>query len=133
MNGSDATSRLPEPDAHERARSDRLVDRLRAAIGAGDDWMPFDAYMNEVLYAPGLGYYAAGTAKIGDSSTGGDFVTAPEISPLFARALATQVAEIFGTTPKRILEFGAGTGVGAGAPRSGTLLRPAITSRSREG
>ena len=67
--------------------------------------------MQLVLYAPQLGYYAAGARKFGDSASGGDFVTAPEISPLFAQALAHQVAQLFEQVPARIVEFGAGSGV----------------------
>ncbi len=67
--------------------------------------------MQLALYAPRLGYYAAGARKFGDSASGGDFVTAPEISPLFAQALAHQVAQLFEQVPARIVEFGAGSGV----------------------
>lgn len=67
--------------------------------------------MDRVLYAPGLGYYAAGARKFGDAATGGDFVTGPEISPLFAQALAAQIEQIFGQVRHRLLEFGAGSGV----------------------
>jgi len=83
-------------------------------ITAASAWIGFDRYMDLALYAPGLGYYTAGARKIGDSFAGGDFVTAPEISPLFARALAAQVAQVLMLVatdqPRRILEFGAGTG-----------------------
>ena len=68
---------------------------------------PFDEYMQMALYEPGLGYYDAGARKFGP---GGDFTTAPEISPLFARALAAQLAQAFGTLAANVLEFGAGTG-----------------------
>jgi len=101
---------LPEPAPDERAVSERLrariVDDLRAQAG----WIGFDDYMRQVLYTPGLGYYSAGSHKLGHAASGGDFVTAPEISPLFAQALAAQVAQVFGQVPARILEFGAGSG-----------------------
>lgn len=84
---------------------------MRRDIEAHGGWIPFDRYMELVLYAPGLGYYAAGARKFGDSTTGGDFVTGPEISPLFAQALAAQVEEVFRQVPPRLLEFGAGSGV----------------------
>ena len=60
--------------------------------------MPFADYMQHVLYAPGLGYYAAGARKLGPS---GDFVTAPEMTPLFGQALATPVAAIHQATGTR--------------------------------
>ena len=59
------------------------------------------------LYAPGLGYYQAGSAKLGSA---GDFVTAPELTPLFARALARQVAQFGAAGIDDILELGAGSG-----------------------
>ena len=105
-----ARSTLPPPTAGQAAHSERLRAHIAAEIGAAGGWMPFDRYMHLVLYAPGLGYYAAGATKFGDAPAGGDFVTAPEISPLFAQSLATQIAEIFKQGPPHILEFGAGSG-----------------------
>ena len=75
--------------------------------------MPFDRWMDEALYAPGLGYYAAGSAKLaeGGRRPSGDFVTAPELTPLFAQTLARQVAEVLEACGGlEVLEFGAGTG-----------------------
>lgn len=69
--------------------------------------MGFDRYMELALYEPGLGYYAGGSTKFGGS---GDFVTAPEISSLFGRALARQLAEVIAATRGDILELGPGTG-----------------------
>jgi SAM-dependent MidA family methyltransferase len=106
-----ARSALPPPDADAAEHSRRVAAHLAQSIAAAGGWIPFDRYMELALYAPGLGYYAAGARKFGDSATGGDFVTAPEISPLFARALAAQVAELFEQVPPRIVEFGAGSGV----------------------
>lgn len=102
--------RLPQPPPEALATSERLAARIRAQIEASGGWIPFDRYMEAVLYAPGLGYYAAGARKLGEAAAGGDFVTAPEISVLFARALAAQVAQIFEHCAPRVLEFGAGTG-----------------------
>lgn len=88
-----------------------LLQQILQAIEAADDALPFDAFMELVLYAPGHGYYTAGAEKLGAA---GDFVTAPEISPLFARCLAAQVAEVFDHLPPGpadILEFGAGSGI----------------------
>ena len=102
---------LPEPDpvaADHAARLRSVIDREIVAAGG---WLPFDRYMELALYTPGLGYYAAGARKLGDSAAGGDFVTAPEISPLFAAALAHQVAQAFNHVPACIVEFGAGSGV----------------------
>ena len=139
------TSRtLPEPSADERAHSDRLRARLEARLAAVG-WLAFDDYMREVLYAPGLGYYATGTIKIGDAAAGGDFVTAPEISPLFAQALAAQLAPLFAQVPAAVVEFGAGTGqlaaellpalrrLGAPCRRYGIVeVSPDLRARQRE-
>ena len=80
---------------------------LREAIGKSDGWLSFERFMDIALYAPGLGYYSAGSAKIGPS---GDFVTAPEVSDLFSRCVARQCAEVLARTGGEILELGAGTG-----------------------
>ncbi|HMT16198.1 MAG TPA: SAM-dependent methyltransferase, partial [Ottowia sp.] len=68
--------------------------------------------MHLALYAPGLGYYAHGSPKFGAlPASGSDFVTAPELSPLFARALAVQVADSLAATgTDEVWEFGAGSG-----------------------
>ncbi|MDH4113933.1 MAG: SAM-dependent methyltransferase [Burkholderiaceae bacterium] len=104
-------STLPSPDSFAAEHSARLQALVAREIEAAGGWIPFDRYMELALYAPGLGYYAAGARKFGDSAAGGDFVTAPEISPLFASALAAQVAQVFEHLPARIVEFGAGSGV----------------------
>jgi SAM-dependent MidA family methyltransferase len=101
-------SDLPLPDANASAHSERVVAHLRDAIAAAGGWIPFASYMDLALHAPGLGYYAAGATKLGAA---GDFVTAPEMTPLFASALATQVALILSSTRQReIVEPGAGSG-----------------------
>jgi SAM-dependent MidA family methyltransferase len=102
---------LPLPDPEAAAHSARVQAAIAAAVRAAGGWIPFDRYMELALYAPGLGYYAAGARKLGDAAAGGDFVTAPEISPLFATALAAQVTQAFAQVPRRIVEFGAGSGV----------------------
>ncbi|MDE2157660.1 MAG: class I SAM-dependent methyltransferase, partial [Burkholderiales bacterium] len=73
--------------------SARLAARIDAAIGAAGGWLPFDRYMAIALYEPGLGYYArphrVGARQFGRApASGSDFVTAPELTPLYGRALA---------------------------------------------
>jgi SAM-dependent MidA family methyltransferase len=98
----------PAPDAAGREHSARVVAAIARAIDSAGGFLPFDRYLQMALYAPGLGYYVAGARKFG---TGGDFVTAPELTPLFGAALATQIAAILAATPGReIVELGAGTG-----------------------
>jgi hypothetical protein len=84
-----------------------LVNEIRAEIERQGGWISFTRYMEMALYAPGLGYYVAGATKLGSQ---GDFVTAPEISPLFGRTLAVQVADILAHTGGGVLELGAGSG-----------------------
>ncbi len=85
---------------------------IRQAIAERGGWLAFDAFMALALYQPGLGYYANHRRKFGSMpSSGSDFVTAPELSPLFARALAVQVAQALGAGGSaRLMEFGAGSG-----------------------
>jgi len=100
---------LPEPGPDALAHSARLQALILDEIAAAGGRLSFDRYMELSLYAPGLGYYVAGARKFGAA---GDFVTAPEISPLFARCLAVQCAELLGALGGGdILEFGAGSGV----------------------
>ena len=101
---------MPWPDRAAIEHSERVATHVSGEIERAGGWIPFDRYMQLVLYAPQLGYYAAGARKFGDSALGGDFVTAPEISPLFAQALAQQVSQLFEQVPARIVEFGAGSG-----------------------
>ncbi len=85
---------------------------MAQAIRRAGGWLPFDRFMALALYAPGLGYYANDSRKFGQlPSSGSDFVTAPEMTPLFGRALAAQVADAFAATGTgEIWEFGAGSG-----------------------
>ncbi len=100
---------LPPPDAGALAHSEQLVNRIRDEIERVGGWMSFERYMEMALYEPGLGYYSAGSRKLGQD---GDFVTAPESSPLFSRCLANQCAEILGELGGGdILELGAGSGI----------------------
>jgi SAM-dependent MidA family methyltransferase len=100
-------SSLPVPDAAALAHSANVAAAVRASIAANGGWLPFDAYMQLVLYAPGLGYYVAGARKFGAA---GDFVTAPELTPLFAGSLAVQLGAIRERSGGDVLELGAGTG-----------------------
>ena len=90
-----------------------LVALIRKAIERQSGWLPFDRYMALALYAPGLGYYARGDRQFGMlPSSGSDFVTAPELSPLFGQALARQVLQALdGSGTDEIWEFGAGSGL----------------------
>lgn len=99
---------LPEPSADALAHSARLVQFIAARIRDAGGWIDFADYMELALYAPALGYYSAGAAKFGPQ---GDFVTAPEISPLFGRCLANACAPwLRANRGGSILELGAGTG-----------------------
>jgi SAM-dependent MidA family methyltransferase len=89
-----------------------LPQLLREEIARAGGWLPFDRFMAWALYAPGMGYYANASRKFGQMpSSGSDFVTAPEMTPLFARALAVQLREAMDRTgTDEIWEFGAGSG-----------------------
>lgn len=98
---------LPAPGSAAAQRSEALYQRLLARIRAGGS-LSFQAYMQAVLYSPGLGYYDGAGPKLGPE---GDFVTAPELSPLFAGTLARQVGELLAGIPGGcVLEAGAGSG-----------------------
>lgn len=101
---------LPEPPADARAASTALTRLITDEIAAGDGWISFARYMELALYAPGLGYYSGGSRKFGDHHAGGDFLTAPELIPLYGQALARQVAQILTASSPRVLEAGAGSG-----------------------
>lgn len=89
-----------------------MLVRVHKAILAAQGWLPFDQFMALALYEPGLGYYANQQPKFGNMpQSGSDFVTAPELSPLFGAALAQQVAEALKATgTDEVWEFGAGSG-----------------------
>lgn len=100
-------NRLPVPEAAALAHSQSLQAAIRSEVEAAGGWLPFARFMELVLYAPGLGYYTAGARKFGAA---GDFVTAPEMTPLFAAALARQVAQVMALAEPQVLEIGAGSG-----------------------
>ena len=99
---------LPQPDAVSAAQSERCADYVRARIRDAGGSISFAEFMHYVLYARGLGYYSAGSRKFGED---GDFITAPEVSPLFGRTVARQCAGVLQSVPDAtLLEFGAGSG-----------------------
>ncbi len=98
---------LPEPSPEAREHSDRVAEHIRGEISASGGWISFARYMELALYAPGLGYYSAGSRKLGKA---GDFVTAPEISPLYGQTLARQVKQVLDAGFDEVLEVGAGSG-----------------------
>ncbi len=99
---------LPVPEKDALLQSEKLVVRIKDLIREQGGMIGFDKYMSTALYEPGLGYYSAGSRKFGAE---GDFVTAPEISPLFSQCLANQCGQILNELGSgSILELGAGTG-----------------------
>lgn len=109
-----ASSSLPLLDGESLAHASRVIDHIRKHIRTAGGWVGFDDFMAQALYAPGLGYYAAGSHKLAsadDTAASGDFITAPQLTPLFARTLAGPVAAVLQATGStEVLEFGAGTG-----------------------
>jgi SAM-dependent MidA family methyltransferase len=100
---------LPVPSEAALQHSRAVKELIDAELTVAGGWISFAHYMKLALYAPGLGYYSGGAAKFGQE---GDFVTAPEISPLFGRAVARQAVQVLELADGGgdILEFGAGTG-----------------------
>ncbi|RXZ30971.1 class I SAM-dependent methyltransferase [Oxalobacteraceae bacterium CAVE-383] len=106
---------LPAPSGDALAASASLQRLIADEIRHRQGWIPFARYMELALYAPHVGYYSGGAAKLGKD---GDFTTAPELSPLFGATLARLAAEMFAPpfpqTAPAIMEFGAGSGKLAG-------------------
>ena len=98
---------LPTSTPDALTHSQRVVAHLQKLIQHAGGWISFAQYMEAALYAPGLGYYAAGATKLGAA---GDFVTAPEMTPLFGRTLAHAMAPVLKETNGEVLELGAGSG-----------------------
>jgi len=120
---------LPAPAADARAHSARVVAHIRDEIERTGGCIPFTRYMELALNAPGLGYYVAGSRKFGDA---GDFVTGPELSPLYGAALAHQLALILDASADRdIVEFGAGSGALAASVLVALAALDAHASRYR--
>jgi SAM-dependent MidA family methyltransferase len=107
MTASAAHSILPSLSPDEERHSKAAEALIRQRLVAAGGWLSFEQFMELALYAPGFGYYSAGSVKIG---AGGDFVTAPEVSDLFSRCVARQCADVLAETGGEILELGAGTG-----------------------
>lgn len=101
---------LPAAAPAALAASATLERMIAAEITACGGWVSFARYMELALYAPGLGYYTGGTHKFGDVASGGDFITAPELTPLFGQTLARQVAQVLAASSPCIIEAGAGSG-----------------------
>jgi SAM-dependent MidA family methyltransferase len=99
---------LPEPDRDAREHSLRVARMLEGEIAEGGGFLPLARFIDRALYAPGLGYYVAGARKFGGA---GDFVTAPELTPLFGETLAVDVEAILAASRGReVVEWGAGSG-----------------------
>ncbi|QEA13191.1 class I SAM-dependent methyltransferase [Comamonas flocculans] len=103
---------IPAQAPAHAAPDNPLAGHLRALIAQAGGWLSFDRFMQQALYAPGMGYYANDLRKFGAMpGSGSDFVTAPELSPLFGQVLAAQVQEALEATgTDEVWEFGAGSG-----------------------
>jgi SAM-dependent MidA family methyltransferase len=103
-----STAQLPAPSDEALQQSAKLTAKIRDEIGRAGGWIDFARYMELALYAPGLGYYSGGSTKLGAA---GDFVTAPELSRSFGRAVAlTLDAELAALGSSDVVELGAGSG-----------------------
>ena len=102
-----ASADLPQASPDALAASKALHDIIAAEIAARGGWISFARYMELALYAPGLGYYSGGSRKFGSE---GDFLTAPELTPLYGQALARQVAQVLAASAPQVIEAGAGSG-----------------------
>lgn len=99
---------LPRPDQSALTNSQILTSLIKQQIEQQHNWIAFAEYMQMVLYTPYYGYYAGGSQKLGHR---GDFITAPELTPLFGLVVASQLEELLPQTAGNIYEFGAGTGM----------------------
>lgn len=133
---------IPDPEPAAQAHSARLRQLIREQIVASGGRIPFWRFMELALYAPGLGYYSAGAHKFGP---GGDFVTAPEISPLFSACVAESLAPVLRQlgADAVFLELGGGSGAFAQAcletlrdgdalPARYAILEPSADLRARQ-
>ena len=99
--------KLPIPDPDALTYSAALKRHIAEQIESSGGWIGFDRFMALALYTPGMGYYSGGARKFGAA---GDFVTAPEITPVFAQTLGAQVAQLLDLSAPHIIEVGAGSG-----------------------
>ncbi len=118
-----STSAVTDAAESPLSTSEPMRAYLQQVIEGQGGWIGFDSFMEQAMYAPGMGYYSRGATVFGvmpqglrDAAgevkgAGSDFVTAPEMTPLFGQALARQVAQALQVTgTDEIWEFGAGTG-----------------------
>lgn len=132
----------PAPDAAAQAHSDHLLGFIRGQIAASGGAIAFSRYMELALYAPGLGYYSAGSRKFGAE---GDFVTSPELGPTFAECVAEGAAQVFAQLGGEadFFEIGGGSGAFAEAalrhasaigalPARYRILEPSADLRERQ-
>lgn len=121
-------SHLPAPDPDALAHSERLRALIQEQIFAHGGAIPFSRFMELCLYAPGLGYYSAGATKFGGS---GDFVTAPELGPLFAACVADSVAPVLRELGPQadFIELGGGSGAFAEVALKKLLALDALPAR----
>ena len=145
FDSQDYNSNFPQPDEVALKLSESLQEKIGLAIMENGGSISFEQYMQMALYEPGLGYYSAGSSKFGEQ---GDFVTAPEISPLFSRCIARQCQQVLSEISSSksscsILEFGPGTGTMAidimlelarnnTLPETYYLLEPSADLRQRQ-
>jgi SAM-dependent MidA family methyltransferase len=133
---------LPLPDDDALAHSGRLAALIRAEIAGNGGDLPFSRFMERCLYAPGLGYYSAGSTKFGEA---GDFTTAPELGPLFASCVAQAVAPVLQQVGPQaeFVEIGGGSGAFAevvlkrlleldALPARYAILEPSADLRERQ-
>ncbi|MEL1263248.1 class I SAM-dependent methyltransferase [Pseudoxanthomonas putridarboris] len=133
---------LPLPDDDARRHSDGLAALIRGEIAASGDSIPFSRFMERCLYAPGLGYYSAGSTKFGEA---GDFTTAPELGPLFASCVAQALAPVLQQLGPQaeFVEIGGGSGAFAevmlkrlleldALPARYAILEPSADLRERQ-
>ena len=121
---------LPVPDAEAQRHSERLAALIREEISAQGGSLPFSRFMERCLYAPGLGYYSAGSTKFGEA---GDFVTAPELGPLFSACVAEALAPVLRQlgADADFVEVGGGSGAFAETVLKRLLQLDAMPARYR--